>query len=160
MVYKFIVRSKGVVIFAISLIAFGAFGTFLLVLSLALISLKDIVPGMANSMPNNVVSMPLFWTSSAFNLFIFISWVIAGIGALHLKDWARKYLRIVMAVHIMNMIVNIYLNIFMAEEMLARIPFGFLLTGIAISFSYYFGVIYFFSHPNIVRQFKYKSREY
>jgi hypothetical protein len=115
---------------------------------------------MASSMPNTVVSMPLFWTSSAFNLFIFISWVIAGIGALHLKDWARKYLRVVMAVHIMNMIVNIYLNIFMAEEMLARIPFGFLLTGIAISFSYYFGVIYFFSHPNIVRQFKYKSREY
>ncbi|HQP91280.1 MAG TPA: hypothetical protein PLU24_01235, partial [Candidatus Omnitrophota bacterium] len=62
--------------------------------------------------------------------------------------------------HIINMIVNIYLNVFMAQEMLPKIPIGFLLAGMAITFSYYFSVIYFFSHPNIVRQFKYKSREY
>ncbi len=160
MVYKFIERSRGVVVFAISLIAFGSFAAFLLILSLALIPLKDIVPGMDKVLPHGVISMPLFWISSLFNLIIFISWVVSGIGVLHLKEWARQYLRIVMAVHIVNMIVNVVLNIFMAEEVMSKIPLGFLLIGIAISFFYYFVIIYFFSHPNVVRQFKYKSREY
>jgi hypothetical protein len=48
----------------------------------------------------------------------------------------------------------------MAQELTSKVPLGFLFAGIAISFSYYLGVIYFFSHPDIVRQFKYKSREY
>ena len=155
MVYKFIERSKGVVIFAVSLITFGAFNTFLLVLSLSLLSLKDTVPGFGAQMPNGVLSMPLFWMSSGLNFLIFISWVITGIGALRLKEWARQYLKVAMAVHIINMLINICLNIFLAEEMLARIPLGFLLAGIALSFFYYFVVIYFFSHPDIVRQFKY-----
>ena len=86
--------------------------------------------------------------------------MITGIGILHLKEWARQFLRIVMAVYIINMLVNITLNIFLAEEVMAKIPIGFLIAGIMITFSYYLGVIYFFSHPDIVRQFKYKSREY
>ena len=159
MVYKFITRSKGVVIFAISLIAFGAFNTFLLVLSLGLISLRN-MPDLKPVMPNGLLSMSFFWISTFLNLFIYISWVITGIGILHLKEWARQFLRIVMAVYIINMLVNITLNIFLAEEVMAKIPIGFLIAGIMITFSYYLGVIYFFSHPDIVRQFKYKSREY
>jgi len=160
MVYKFIERSKGVVVFAISLIAFGSFSTFLLILSLALIPLKNDVAEMRVVMPAEFLSMSLFWLSSALNLLIFVSWVITGIGALHLKEWARQYLRIVMAVHVINMLINIFLNISLAQEMLAKIPLGFLIAGIMISFSYYLGVIYFFSHPGIIRQFRFKSREY
>ena len=37
----------------------------------------------------------------------------------------------------------------------AKIPIKFLLAGIVISMAYYLGVIYFFSHPDIVRQFKF-----
>jgi hypothetical protein len=159
MVYKFITRSKGVVIFAISLIAFGSFGTFLLILSMALITLKSI-PEVGAAMPQDILSTPLFWISSGLNLFIFSSWVICGVGSLHLKDWARQYLRIVMAVHVINMLFNIFLNISIAQEMISKIPVAFLSAGIVISFSYYLGVIYFFSHPNIVRQFRFKSREY
>lgn len=159
MVYKFITRSKGVVIFAISLIAFGTFSTFLLILSIALISLRNI-PEVKSAMPSGMLSMPFFWVSTFLNLLIYISWVIAGIGVLHLKEWARQYLRIVMAVYIINFLVNITLNVFLAEEVMAKIPLGFLVAGIMIAFSYYLGVIYFFSHPEIVRQFKYKSREY
>jgi hypothetical protein len=149
-----------VVIFAISLIAFGTFCTFLLVLSIALIPLKNVIREVEATMPNNVISLPIFWASSAANLFIFISWVICGIGVLHLKEWSRQWLRIVMAVYVINSLINIWLNIFLAQETINKIPYGFLIAGIAIAFSYYLGVIYFFSHPNIVRQFKYKSREY
>ena len=155
MVYKFIERSKGVVIFSISLIAFGTFGTFLLVLSVALLSLGSAVPDLKAVLPSGVLSMPMFWISTLLNLFIFISWVICGMGSLHLRDWARRALRVVMAAHIINMLVNICLNIFLAEEMMSSLPLSPLLAGIAISFLYYFSVIYFFSHPDIVRQFKY-----
>ena len=160
MVYKMIERSKGVVIFAISLIAFGSFGTFLLVLSLALILMKG-SPLEAESVARlQTPAMPLFWISSALNLLIFSSWLITGIAVLHLKEWARQYLRVVMAVHVINMLINIFLNISLAEEVLSKFPIAFLIFGIVISFSYYLSVIYFFSHPSIVRQFKYKSREY
>lgn len=160
MTYKWIERSKGVVIFSVSLMAFGAFGSFLLILSLALISLKNDVPALREVMPVSVLSMSLFWISSALNLLIFMSWVVCGVGTLHLKEWARKLLRVVMAVHVVNMLVNICLNIFLAEEAMSKVPVAFLAAGIAISFAYYLGVIYFFSHPNIVRQFRFKSREY
>lgn len=160
MVYKFIERSKGVVVFAVSLIFFGGFSTFLLILSLALISLKDIIPSVAAVMPYGMLSMPVFWISSLFNLLIFISWVITGIGVLHLREWARQYLRIVMSIYFINMIVNIFLNVFLAQEVAAQVPLRPLLIGILIVLFYYLSVIYFFSHPNIVRQFKFKSREY
>lgn len=160
MVYKFITRSKGVVIFAISLIAFGSFSAFLLILSIALISLKDIVPEFKATVPVGTLSMGLFWASSLLNLFIFLSWVVCGIGVLHLKNWARIFLRIVMAIHLINMMVNIYLNVFMAQEVMSKIPMGFLAGGILISFSYYLSVIYYFSHPNVVKQFRFKSRSY
>ncbi len=159
MVYKFITRSKGVVIFAVSLIAFGSFNTFLLVLSLGLIQLRD-MPELRAVMPNGMLSMSFFWLSTYLNLLIYTGWVIAGIGALHLKEWARQFIRIIMAVYVINMLINITLNIFLAEEVMSKIPVGFLVAGIMMTFSYYLGVIYFFSHPDIIRQFKYKSREY
>lgn len=155
MVYKFIVRTKGVVIFAISLIAFGSFCTFLLILSLSLLFFKGGVLDMTEGMPQQTLSMPLFWLSSFLNLLIFGSWVIAGVGVLRLKEWARQFLRIVMAVHVMNMLANIFLNITLADEMLSMLPLRFLVVGIVVSFSYYLSVIYFFSHRDIERQFKY-----
>ncbi len=159
MVYKLVTRSKGVVIFAISLIAFGTFSSFLLLLSVLLLTLRHL-PALQGLIPEGIVEMPLFWVSSGLNLLIFLSWVIGGIGALHLKDWARQFLRIVMAVHVINMIVNIFLNVMFAQQVFTDFPVAAFLTGVIISFSYYFAVIYFFSHPDIVRQFRYKSREY
>lgn len=160
MVYRYVTRSRGVVIFSVSLIAFGAFGAFLLILSILLLTLKDTVPGFSDAVPQVMVQQPLFWISTVLNLFIFVSWVVSGVGTLHLKDWSRHFLRIVMAIHVINMIVNICLNIFLAEESISTVSIGFLLGGIVISFSYYLGVIYFFSHPKVVRQFKFKSRDY
>ena len=159
MVYQIITRSRGVVAFAVSLIAFGTFGSFLMILSLLLIFLKD-MPALRGLAPEGILSLTMFWVSSAVSLGVFIAWVICGIGALHLYDWARKWLRVVMAIHVLNMFVNILLNVFLAEEMLTRIPYGFLAVGIVISFSYYLSVVHFFSHPYVVRQFKYKSRDY
>ncbi len=160
MVYKFITRSKGVVIFAVSLIALGSFNTFLVTLSVLLLPLNDLGAAVNNNTPHGMLSMPVFWISSALSLLVYISWVVSGVGALHLKEWARHLLRIAMGVYIINMLVNIVLNVFLAEEVMSKIPIKFLVAGIVISMSYYLGVIYFFSHPNIVRQFKYKSREY
>ncbi len=160
MVYKFIVRSKGVVIFAISLIALGSFNTFLLILSFLLIPLKDSFADVKNATPQGVLSLPVFWISSILSLLIYIAWVVSGVGALHLKEWSRHLLRITMGVYIINMLVNIALNIFLAEEAISTIPIKFLVYGIVISMAYYLSVIYFFSHPEIVRQFKFKSREY
>jgi len=155
MVYKFIVRSKGVVIFAVSLIALGSFNTFLIILSFLLIPLKDSFADVKNAAPQGVLSMPVFWISSVLSLLIYISWVVSGVGALHLKEWSRQLLRITMGVYIINMLVNIVLNVFLAEEVMSTIPFKFLLAGIVISMAYYLSVIYFFSHPDIVRQFKF-----
>lgn len=159
MVYQLITRSRGVVFFAVSLIAFGTFGTFLTILSVLLLFLKDL-PQVRGLAPEGVLSLTMFWVSSAVSIFVFIAWIICGIGALHLYDWARKWLRAVMGIHVINMFVNILLNIFLAEEMLNRMPYGFLAAGIVISFSYYFCVVHFFSHPHVVRQFKYKSKAY
>ncbi len=159
MVYKFITRSKGVVIFSISLIALGSFNTFLVLLSILLLSLKG-AGFEANATVDGTLSMPIFWISSVISLLIYCLWIICGIGALHLKEWARQLLRITMAIYVINMLVNIVLNVFVAEEVMAKIPMQFLIAGIVISSAYYLSVIYFFSHPDIVRQFKYKSREY
>lgn len=159
MVYRLVTRSKGVVVFAISLIAFGTFGAFLLLLSILMLTLRHL-PQLQGLVPESIVAMPLFWASSIINLLIFLSWVVGGIGALHLKDWARQFLRIVMAVHVVNIAVNIFLNVVFAEQVYTRIPVRPLVIGALVSFSYYFGVIYFFSHPDIVRQFRFKSREY
>ena len=159
MVYQLITRSMGVVIFAISLIAFGTFSLFLTALSVLLLSLKDL-PQVQRVLPEGILSMSLFWVSTAVSFFVFMAWIICGIGALHLYDWARKWLRVVMGIHVMNMFINILLNVFLAEEMLSRMPYGYLAAGIVISLSYYFSVVHFFSHPHIVRQFKYKSRSY
>ncbi|MDD5018995.1 MAG: hypothetical protein PHS61_01060 [Candidatus Omnitrophica bacterium] len=154
MVYQFITRSKGVVIFAVSLIAFGAFNEFLMVLSMALVSLRNL-PDIAAVAAPGTVSLPAFWLSSILNLLIFLSWVVCGIGALHLKDWARQALRVVMAVYLINLIVNICLNVFLAQEVMAEVPILFLIAGIVLSLSYYLGLVYFFSHPNVVRQFRF-----
>ncbi len=154
MVYKFITRSKGVVVFAISLIAFGAFNAFLMVLSMALMSLRNL-PDVAAVVPAGMISLPVFWLSSIMNLLIFLSWVVCGIGALHLKDWARQTLRVVMSVYLINLLVNIFLNVFLAQEVMTAVPVAFLIGGIVLSLSYYLGLIYFFSHPNVVRQFRY-----
>ncbi|PIY82125.1 MAG: hypothetical protein COX96_00765 [Candidatus Omnitrophica bacterium CG_4_10_14_0_2_um_filter_44_9] len=104
--------------------------------------------------------MSVFWISSILSLLIYICWVVSGVGVLHLKEWSRRLLRITMGVYTINMLVNIVLNIFLAEEAISTIPVKFLFTGIVISMAYYLSVIYFFSHPQIVRQFKFKSREY
>jgi CHASE2 domain-containing sensor protein len=101
------------------------------------------------------VSMPVFWLSSVLNLLIFLSWVVCGIGALHLKDWARQALRIVLSVYLINLLVNICLNVFLAQEMMSQVPVAFLVIGIVLAFSYYLGLVYFFSHPNVVRQFRF-----
>jgi len=153
-VYKFITRSRGVVVFSISLIAFGAFNAFLMILSMALMSLRNL-PEVAAVLPVGMISLPVFWLSSILNLLIFLAWVVCGIGALHLKDWARQTLRVVMSVYLINLLVNICLNVFLAQEVMTDVPVVFLIIGIVLSFSYYLGLIYFFSHPNIVRQFKY-----
>lgn len=160
MVYKFITRSRGVVIFSVSLIAFGAFSTFLMILSITLIPLIYDVPVFRSVMPADMLSSTVFWVSTVLNLLIFISWIICGIGALHLKEWARQFLRVVMSVYLINLFMNICLNIFLSEELTASVPVVYLILGIIIALSYYLAIIYFFSHPNIVRQFKYKSREY
>ena len=53
MVYKFIERSRGVVIFSVSLIAFGTVGLFLQFLSLSLIPWENLLPDVRAAIPRS-----------------------------------------------------------------------------------------------------------
>ncbi len=159
MVYKLIVRSKGVVAVSVALIAFGAFSAVLQIVSVLLMVGQDAALG-AQVWPDATLALPLFWTSSVLNVLIFLAWIICGMGTLHLREWARVVLRVVMSFYFVNAIVNIYLNVYLAQELAVPVPAVALVVGVVFVVAYYLGINHFFSHPNVVRQFKYKSREY
>jgi len=159
MVYKLVLRSKGVVIVSVILIAFGAFSAVLQIVSVLLMVGRDASFG-AQVWPNATLALPLFWVSSILNVLIFLSWILCGIGTLHLRETARRVLRVVMSCYFVNAIVNTYLVVYLAQELSVPVPASVLVVGVAFVLAYYLGMNHFFSHPNVVRQFLYKSREY
>jgi hypothetical protein len=159
LVYKLVLRSRGVVIASVLLILFGGFSAVLQIISVLLMVGQDASLG-AQVWPDNTLALPLFWASSIFNIFIFLAWIICGMGTLHLREAARVALRVVMSLYFINSVANIYLNIYLAQELEVVVPPVALVIGVAVVLAYYLGINHFFSHPNIVRQFKYKSRTY
>jgi len=159
MVYKLVLRSKGVVAVSVLLIAFGAFSAVLQIVSVLLMIGQDASLG-ALVWPDATLALPLFWASSVLNVLIFLAWIVCGMGTLHLREWARRSLRIVMSFYFINAVANIYLNVYLAQELAVAVPPAALIVGVAFVIAYYLGINHFFSHPNVVRQFKYKSREY
>ena len=159
MVYKPVLRSKGVVIASVILILFGGFSAVLQIVSVLLMIGQDASLG-AQVWPDNTLALPLFWTSTFLNVVIFLSWIVCGMGTLHLHEWARQSLRIMMSLYFVNAVANIYLNVYLAQELSVPVPASVLVVGVAFVLAYYLGMNHFFSHPNVVRQFKYKSREY
>jgi len=148
-----------VVAASIVLIAFGAFSAVLQIVSLLLMVGQDAACG-ALVWPDATLALPLFWTSSILNIVIFLAWIICGIGILHLREWARLWLRVVMSFYFVNAVANIYLNVYLAQELAVSVPAAALVIGVAFVVVYYLGINHFFTHPNVVRQFRYKSREY
>ena len=159
MVYQLILRSRGVVAASVVLIAFGAFSAVLQIVCLLLMVGQDASLG-ARVWPDATLALPLFWASSVLNVFIFLAWIICGVGTLHLREWARRLLRVVMSLYFVNSVANIYLNIYLAQELAVPVSAAVLVVGVAFVMTYYLGMNHFFSHPNVVRQFQHKSREY
>ncbi len=159
MVYKLILRSKGVVAASVVLMAFGAFSAVLQIVSMLLMVGQDASLGI-QVWPDATLALPLFWASSGLNVLIFLTWIICGMGTLHLREWARILLRIVMSFYFVNAVVNIYLNIYLAQELSVPVPASALVIGVVFVLAFYVGMNHFFSHPDVVRQFRYKSREY
>jgi len=144
---------------SVVLIAFGAFSAVLQIVSVLLMVGQDASLG-AQVWPDATLALPLFWVSSVFNILIFLVWIVCGTGTLHLREWARRLLRIVMSFYFVNAVVNIYLNVYLAQELSVPVPASALVIGVVFVLAYYLGMNHFFSHPNVVRQFRYKSREY
>jgi len=159
MVYKMVLRSKGVVIASVALIAFGAFSAVLQIASVLLMVGQDAALG-AQVWPDATLALPLFWMSTFLNVLIFLAWIVCGMGTLHLREKARVALRIVLSFYFVNAVVNMYLNIYLAQELSVPVPVSVLVIGVGFVLALYLGMNHFFSHPNIVRQFKYKSRKY
>ncbi|MGE5280153.1 MAG: hypothetical protein ACM3L6_05385 [Deltaproteobacteria bacterium] len=159
MVYKLVERSKGVVFASVVLILFGAFSAVLQIISLLLIIGQDASFG-AQVWPGETLALPLFWVSSVMNIVIFLSWIVCGMGVLHLREKARMALRIVMSFYFINAVANIYLNIYLAQELDIAVPAAVLVAGVGFVLAFYLGMNHFFTHPRVIRQFRYASRAY
>lgn len=150
--------SKGVIIFSSILILVGSVNFVLIIASLFLLNFQYDVPGMFAFMPHSTMSSSLFWLSTIVSMFVMLCWLIAGIGMLSLKEWARQALLTSMGIYFLNMFVNIIINIFMAYEYYDQLPVRELIIGIACVFSLSVSMVYFFTHQNIIEQFKKHTR--
>ena len=150
--------SKGIIIFSSILILIGSVNFVLIIVSLFLLNFQYDVPGMFAFMPHSTMSSSLFWVSTIIGMFVMLCWLIAGIGMLSLKEWARQVLLTSMGIYFLNMFVNIAIVIFMAYEYSDRLPIFWLVIGIVFVIAFSVSVVHFFAHPNIIEQFKKHTR--
>lgn len=150
--------SKGIIIFSSVLILIGSVNFILIIVSLFLMNFQSDVPGMLSFMPNSTINSSIFWLSTIVGSFVMLCWLIAGIGMLSLKEWARQALLTSMGIYFLNMSINIVINIFMVYEYYNKVPVFQLVIGIVFVLSLSVSAVHFFTHPNIIKQFKHKSR--
>jgi len=156
-----ITPSKGIKILSVVLIIIGAVFSFSILISFfqlcLLIELKNRLPFLFSKFPSELIASTIFWFSTFLDFLIKLSWIVSGVGMLFLKEWARQLLLISMGIYIINSMINIFLNVSLTYEYSEKIPVFWLSIGIAFILIFSIVVVYFFSHPSVISQFKRKS---
>lgn len=146
--------SKGVVIFSSILILIGSVNFIAIIVSLFLLHLEQYIPGLFSYLPHSTINSSIFWLSTIVSILIMLCWTVAGIGMLLLQEWARQLLLVSLGVYFINALINIFINLFMAYEYLPRTPISYLTIGVVFVLTFSISLVHFFTHPDIIRQFK------
>jgi hypothetical protein len=89
-----------------------------------------------------------------------LAWIVAGIGMLFLKEWARHLLLISLGVYFLNKVVDIFINISIAGEYCAKFPVAPLVAGIIFVLVLSLSITHFFTHPSVVKQFEARRKSF
>lgn len=157
------IASKGVIIFSSIIIFIGVISFLSIIISFFQLrlelQLKDNATVIFTQFPNATINFTAFWFSTILSLMVMICWIVAGIGTLILKEWARQLLLVSMGIYFLNKVVDIFINISIIQEHSEPIPVAALVIGIVFVFSLTISITYFFTHPFVMKQFnkKYKT---
>ncbi|MFH1622602.1 MAG: hypothetical protein ABIA97_05745 [Candidatus Omnitrophota bacterium] len=155
--------SKGVIIFSSIIIFIGAISFLSIIISFFQLrlelQLKDDATVLFTHFPSTTINFTAFWFSTILSLVVMICWIVAGIGTLILKEWARQLLLVSIGIYFLNKVVDIFINISIIQEHSEPIPIAALVIGIVFVFSLTISITYFFTHPLVMKQFnkKYKT---
>lgn len=150
--------SRGIVIFSSVIILFSFISFLSIIISFFQLRLelqiRDNMPILFTQIPNVTINFTIFWLSTVVSLLIMFCWIISGVGMLILKEWARQLLLISLGVYFLNKPIEIFITISLVREHSAQIPFISLCVGIVLVLAFAISISYFFTHPNVVKQFK------
>ncbi|MDD5005901.1 MAG: hypothetical protein PHS93_05305 [Candidatus Omnitrophica bacterium] len=150
--------SRGVIVFSSFLILLGTFNFLYTIISFFQLQLelqfKDHMSTLFTQFPNFTINLTAFWLSTLISLLIMLCWIIAGIGTLLLKEWARQLLLISIGIYFLNKVIDIFINIAIVNEYATQIPVIALCIGILFVLSLSVSVTYFFTHPSVIKQFE------
>jgi hypothetical protein len=86
------------------------------------------------------------------------SWIVAGVGILFLKEWARQLLLISIGIYFLNKVIDIFINISIINEYSTKLPVIPLTIGIMFVLVLSLSITHFFTHPSVIKQFE-KSKK-
>lgn len=156
--------SKGVLLFSIFVVIIGTISFLSIIISFFQLRLelqiKDHAPTLFTELPNMTINFTVFWLSTILSLIIMLSWIIAGIGTMLLKEWARQLLLISMGVYFLNKVIDIFINISIINEHSEQLPIVSLIIGIVFVLALTISISYFFTHPRVVKQFNPKLKSF
>ncbi|MFC1708876.1 hypothetical protein ACFL2J_02295 [Candidatus Omnitrophota bacterium] len=149
--------SNGVIVFSTILIIIGTISFLSIMISFFQLRLqlqfKDDAPALFSQLPNFTINFTVFWLSTVLSSIIMFCWIVSGIGALLLKEWARQLLLVSIGIYFLNKLVDIFINISIIEEHVGRIPVASLVIGILFVLILTVSITYFFTHPRVIAQF-------
>jgi hypothetical protein len=155
---KTIRPSQGVVIFSSLIILIGAASFLFIIISFFQLrlelQLKDNLPYLFSQMTLSTINFTAFWLSTIVSLLIMLCWIVAGIGMLFLKEWARQVLLVSIGIYFLNKVIDIFINIAIANEYAAKLPILSLSIGVAFVLALVISITHFFTHPSVVKQFQ------
>ena len=156
--------SKGIIFFSIVLIIFGTINILAIIVSFFQLrlelQLKDHIPNLFSQFPHFAINFTAFWLSTIVSFLLMLCWLVAGIGMLSLKEWARQLLLISIGVYFLNKAIDIFINIAIVNEYSMQIPVIPLCIGIIFVLSLSLSVTHFFTHPSVIKQFKRSDRAF
>lgn len=156
--------SRGVMIFSILMILIGTISFLSIIVSffqlrLAL-QLRDIAPNLSIGLPNETLNFTVFWLSTILSLVIMLCWIVSGIGTLILKEWARQSLLVSMGVYFLNKVIDIFITISIVNEQSDQLNITALIIGIVFVLALTISITYFFSLPQVIKQFNRSYRAF
>ncbi|MFC1645793.1 hypothetical protein ACFL2Y_01285 [Candidatus Omnitrophota bacterium] len=156
--------SKGVLIFSSFIIAIGTISFLSIAISFFQLrlelQLKDQAPVLFSQIPDTTINFTVFWLSTIINLIIMPCWIVAGIGCLLLKEWARQLLLITMGVYFINKVVEVFIVVSIVKEYSEQIPVLFLVIGVVFVLVLTVSINYFFTHPKVSKQFSKRQKAF